>query len=412
LKDQKAVKLVFTLLIFILVINQSNGAGLALDESSWINVTTLGDPAPRAYHEMVYDSESDVIILTHGQFSWPDSLPEETWAYSVNSNIWTNKITSTKPRGVAGHAIAYDSKNDVIIMFGGGYDVDKSTSETWVYDYNSNAWENKTPSLSPPARVGHEMVYDVQSERLILVGGRQDLLQNSLFYNDVWSYNYESNTWTNVTPSTNPQARWYFSMVYDFHADRTILFGGYTKIDWGSPIFRQGFKEDTWAFDLESTNWTELNPSNHPEPRGYTSAIYHNQMDRMILYGGWNEEQDVLHNDTWSYDFNTNNWSQVDINSPGIRTHATMAYDNESNLAVLFGGYTDPYNVFSDSTWVYGYFVPGSETSSTTSTFTHTTTSSSTSSSEPNSTPMPNVIIFTALFSLIVITGKKRHYRE
>ena len=127
-------------------------------------------------------------------------------------------------------------------MFGGGYANDRSTSETWAYDYNSNTWENLNPPISPPARIGHEMVYDVQSEKLILVGGRQDLLQGSLFYNDVWSYHYETNTWTNVTPAINPQARWYFSMVYDVNADRTILLGGYTVFDWNSLIIHQGFK--------------------------------------------------------------------------------------------------------------------------------------------------------------------------
>jgi N-acetylneuraminic acid mutarotase len=398
MKIQKIIIFLLLSQIFISLINQSYGAGLALEESSWTNVTTSEEPASRAYHEMVYDSESDVIILTHGQRSWPGLLFKETWTYSTNSNVWTNKITNTKPRGVVGHALAYDSKNDIVIMFGGGYDNDKSTSETWTYDFNSNTWENKTPSLSPPARLGHELVYDVQSERVILVGGRQDLLQNSLFYNDVWSYHYGTNTWTNVTPTINPQARWYFSMVYDVHADRTILFGGYTKIDWGSPIFRQGFKEDTWAFDLESTTWIELNPSNNPAPRGYTSMVYQNQINRTILFGGWNEEQDILFNDTWSYDYVTDNWSQENTNSPGKLTHTAMAYDNESNQTVLFGGYTEPYVVFSNSIWVYGYLV------------TSLTTSSTTSTTAPNSTSMNIVIIFTTLLWLAVITRKKRYF--
>ncbi|MHA2093604.1 MAG: Kelch repeat-containing protein [Candidatus Hodarchaeales archaeon] len=384
------------------------GSAYIFSESSWSDVTTSGDPPPRAYHEMTYDSESDVMIMTHGQYSWPDSFPEETWTYSANSNIWTNKTTSTKPRGVSGHAIAYDSKNDVVIMFGGGYRNDKSTSETWAYDYNSNTWENRTPLLSPPARIGHEMVYDVQSEKLILVGGGQDLLQGSLFYNDVWSYHYETNTWTNVTPALNPQARWYFSMVYDVNADRTILFGGSTVWDLNSPIPHQGFKNDTWAFDLESTNWTKLNPLNNPEPRGYTSAVYHNLRDVTILFGGWNEEQDSLFNDTWSYDYTTNNWDQMATNSPGERSHAAMAYDSESNLAVLFGGYTVPYVDFSNSIWVYGYPVPPSESSSTTSTQLFTSIPTSTTTSISTSTPIHLVISFTSFLCLVVITRKKK----
>ncbi|MHA2247889.1 MAG: Kelch repeat-containing protein [Candidatus Hodarchaeales archaeon] len=403
MKTQKLAKLLLIFLVYVSMINQSNSVMLGFEESSWTNKTTSGDPYPRSYHEMTYDSESDVIIMTHGQFTWPGSLPEETWAYSANLNNWTNMKPVTKPRGVAGHAIAYDSKNDVVIMFGGGYDVARSTFETWAYDYNSNTWFNKTPSLSPPARIGHEMVYDVQSEMFILVGGKQNLLGSGLFYNDVWSYNYETNTWTNVTPAINPKARWFFSMVYDVHADRTLLFGGYTVFDLYSPILRQGFEEDTWAFDLESKNWVELNPSNNPGPRGYTSAIYHYQIDRTILYGGWNEEHDVLYNDTWSFDYNTKNWNQEDKNSPGELSHTAMAYDNESNLTVLFGGYTEPHITFHNSTtWISEFLITTTETSSATST--------QTSASIQESTPMNVSIIFTSLLWLAVITRIKRHF--
>jgi len=319
----------------------------------WIDISSDDDPAGRSYHDMSYNIESDVIIMTHGQFSWPDSLPQETWAFSIDSRVWTNMNPSNKPRGVAGHSIAYDSKHDMIILFGGGFSMDQSLSETWAYDYNLNTWENLNPSVSPPPRIGHKMVFDIQSEKIILFGGKQNLLSDSLLYNDVWTYDYESNTWTNVTPAVNPEARMFFNMIYDKKAERSIIYGGYTKLDWNQLPNRQGFKNDTWAYDSKENKWIKLTPSISPQQRAYASSVYHEQLESMILYGGWNEEQNLIYSDTWSYNFRENSWKKFNYNSPGNLSHSSMAYSNKSNKILIFGGYSKPYVSFSNSTWLF-----------------------------------------------------------
>jgi N-acetylneuraminic acid mutarotase len=269
--------------------------------------------------------------------------------------------------------MAYDSKNDVVILFGGFWSSAPTIgAETWAYDYNSNTWENKTPSVSPPGRDAQGMVYDSQSERIIMFGGRSG--RDWGRFQDTWTYDYSTNTWTNVTPDISPVARWFHNMVYDTHADRVILFGGYE--DWDIHG-EDAVKGDTWEFNLESETWTELTPTVSPSPRAYVSMAYDIENQRTILYGGsfgcgggTEEQVDVLKRDTWDYNYETNTWTNMtSITSPGLRMRHSMVYCSESDQIVMYGGQLDhEMNDFNNETWTYTY--PTTTTTPTTPTTT------------------------------------------
>src|SRR5439155_478261 len=85
---------------------------------------------------------------------------------------WTNMNPSVKPSAREFHAMAYDSRSDRIILFGGTQSLPPFDSdETWAYDFNTNTWTNMDPASKPSARDGHAMAYDTQSDRVILFGG-------------------------------------------------------------------------------------------------------------------------------------------------------------------------------------------------------------------------------------------------
>jgi N-acetylneuraminic acid mutarotase len=229
------------------------------------------------------------------------------------------------------------------------------------------------------------MVYDVQSERIIMFGGRNYTFD---FFHDVWTYDYATNTWTNVTPSVHPQARVFFNLVYDSKADRVILFGGYNSSD--------TLKADTWEFDLESKAWTELTPAISPHPRAYSAMAYDIHADRTILYGGsygtgGGGNDDILQNDTWAYDYRTNTWIDLNpLNSPGMRMRHTMVYAAESRQMVKFGGqlHTES-NVYNSETWIY----PASITTTTTT---------------PKRTVTPGWIILLSLFVILLFKHRRK----
>lgn len=355
MKQKKLLVLIQVLLVFTSLSSVALGDSLGNMDVQWVAIDTEESdyPQARSYHEMVYDTKSNVVIMTHGQFSFPDRLPKETWVYSVNNSKWTNMKPTVIPDSRTGFGFAYDSKNDVSIMFGGGNDNSKAKIDTWAYNYTSNTWMNMKPKISPPARVGHEMVFDSQSGKIILFGGRENVLQNGRMYNDVWTYEYEKNLWTNITPSINPPARWFFNMIYDSKDDKVILFGGYSSINTIPYITRHDFRNDTWAFDIGTNSWSELKPSTSPTARGYSSGTYHEQMNKFILYGGWNQDKNLYFNDTWVYDYSINEWTILDTNVPNMRTHSAMVYSNLSNQIILYGGYFIPYSTYGDpTTWI------------------------------------------------------------
>src|SRR5439155_592798 len=163
---------------------------------------------------------------------------------------WTNKDPFPKPPMRYCHATAYDAQSDRVILFGGDL-AGGLFNDTWAYDFNTNAWTDMAPGLSPPATLCDAMAYDSESDRLIMFGG----VGSPVYLNDTWAYEFNKNTWTNAP--AGPSARYSHAMVYDSQTDRVILFGGYS-VGPGS-----GYLNDTWAYDFNTNAWTSMD---HPVP--------------------------------------------------------------------------------------------------------------------------------------------------
>ena len=280
---------------------------------NWIKIQARNSPPERAYHRMAYDSESDRVILFGGQNSpsWPFKDYLDTWAYDHNSAKWTNLEPQIKPSW--GSSMAYDAESDRIILFSNW---NGTNPLTWIYDYNTNTWTWLHPSEFPPKRLGNEMVYDAESDRIILFGGWYD----NAPLNDTWSYDLNTNTWTEMKPPINPPARLFHSMAYDTESDRIILFGGgyAEEVNVWTKLF-----DDTWAYDYNSNTWSQLDPGTSPSPRIYSDMTYDVRDDRIILFGGGTQSYTgqipgPYGNETWQYDFNSNEWEEINIDRKSV----------------------------------------------------------------------------------------------
>ncbi len=67
------------------------------------------------------------------------------------------------------------------------------------------------------------MAYDPVNHVTVLFGGRNE---SGIRYNDLWVYDYGSNTWTQVFPAESPSARSLSSLVYDEDQNLFVLYGG------------------------------------------------------------------------------------------------------------------------------------------------------------------------------------------
>ena len=79
------------------------------------------------------------------------------------------QITSLSPR--SGHGMIYDPVNHKVILFGGRSSGIQLLDDTWEYDYATNTWTELQPEVSPPSRAEPAMAYDSSNQKVVLFGG-------------------------------------------------------------------------------------------------------------------------------------------------------------------------------------------------------------------------------------------------
>ena len=205
---------------------------------------------------------------------------------------------------MVGQRIVYDSESDRIIMFGGvDFSNFKLVDETWVYDYNTNSWANMQPRDHPTARNYQGMAYDSKADRVVMWGGAG--VRIALQGPDkpaVWTYDYNTNTWEQLESSKDgPAVRYYISLAYDEKADKIIMYGGY---DYGNA--------ETWIYDLNTDTWQQVFPENNPGVLSRYGMVYVKDVNRTILFGGQDGATHFVYKgDTWSYQLKTNRWKNI-----------------------------------------------------------------------------------------------------
>lgn len=182
----------------------------------------------------------------------------------------------------------------------------------------STTWTQLSPSAQPSARYYAAMAYDGVGH-LVLFGGFTDGVG---FLSDTWVW--DGSTWTNKNPAHHPSARDGAAMLYDSVSQSVILFGGEN----GSSF------ADTWSWD--GNDWTQRTPSNSPPRRAWAGMAASPTDSTPILFGGLDA---TGLNDTWSWHGSTNNWVAVNTaHSPTARSDFVMALDTVRNKIVVFGG--------------------------------------------------------------------------
>jgi len=249
--------------------------------------------------------------------------------YNLESQSWH----LTFPRRFADARYEHSAiiKDGTLVIFGGRYDnryINKIFNSLWTYNENPAEWQlvnNNGPFLH-----GHTAFYDKKINSMIVFGGCEG---DAKFYNDLWKYSFDNNTWTKIEVSgQRPAPRCAHSAVT--HTDKeVIIFGGYGPGD--------KYYNDMWKLHYDENNnfhWenVEYKSTERPSPRyAQSSTLYENNI---LVFGGWDPQKTL--NDFWAYDIINSKWSQVSIDGkvPERRAgHATALSQNGDIL--FFGGY-------------------------------------------------------------------------
>ena len=335
-------------------------------------------PPPRSGHAMAYDSKLDKVLLFGGINYDGYSLTyyEDTWVYDLATNSWTQLNPPDSPGPRAYHSMVYHPEMEKFFIFGG---IDEFSHECLqeglVFDIKTNRWDYISLSSGLPSRCGSSMVYDVFERVIILFGGYDPYLD--VYYHDTWMIDLRDGMVDcyDFTSIDSPSSRAFHDMVcvydnYDPMDRYFILFGGWND---GTVL------GDTWRYDFPDY-WTRLTPASSPGSRFGHSMVYNNHSSQIILFGGIAGSSE--YSDTWVYNPTTINWTlQSPPVYPSARGLQTMVFFPNSNTCMIFGGCTEwdpyeliiwPYNPFGD-TWVYlGYsFFPSGFYESQTSNLTY-----------------------------------------
>lgn len=330
-------------------------------------VKTNGNgPIPRGTTDVTRISDCTALLfggLLNNQTSGINLFLNDTWYFtktSRDSGFWTEikPLTVPSSRSFPGLATvqAADGRK-YACMFGGTASFFAITTIDKFYCFNvsSQDWIDYTSLGGPSVRSG---VTTVSKGADFFAFGGVD--QTFTTHNDIWKFNIDSLTWTNLSSSVvNPPPRHIGNGVIlcdEDHEDDCsfILYGGESiTFTPPSPVPVIAHVNDTWQFKLSTYIWTDVTDSNHipVPPRNNEECFIANKHQRQaFLFGG--DKPGTLPNCTdtenptnemWKFKLSNLRWNDVaTTNTPlPVKRHACVMLENEDSDDIFnIGGYT------------------------------------------------------------------------
>ena len=341
-----------------------------------------------------------------------DESQNDLWKFNTSTNNWTwikgysgrQDYGKYGTKGIAsptnqpGGRVAASSigANGKYYLFGGqantSYPNFGTTNDLWVYDPPTGNWTwlkgsningsngnygnigIADPANEPPFRTS-AMMWNI-GNKIYLFGGT--------FYNDLWEYDITTNNWTWLKGSTaqnqsgiygtkgvaaasnTPGARWLAS-AFTFN-NKLYLFGGNGYNSGGI----SGELNDLWEYDPSTNNWTWIggddainsfgiygtinvtSVGNNPGAR--ESGQIQTINNKAYLFGGRGYAssggfQNL--NDTWEYDFVTNQWTWKKGISTGGNSGVAGSYGVEDPANYPIARYYATSWTLSDKLYVF-----------------------------------------------------------
>ncbi len=307
-------------------------------------------PAPRFGHVATYDSNSNRMTVFGGGLGTPGTCTNDVWVLDgANGQSGSPTWLPVSPSGILPSprlraASAYDPATNSLIIFGGNNCAKSYFSDVWVLS-NANgeagtpAWTKLLPSGTPPSvRQSAAAAYDSANNVLIVYGGDG----NGVDFGDVWTLSNANGSggtpqWTLLSPTgTAPMARTGVSAIYDSVHNRMTIFGGFYKIITLSDSFVL-----TFANGIGGTPaWTKITPTGTAPSVGYYSASYDAVANAMYIFAGSSSATKLAGDDHAFILSNANgigssSWTR---GGPATRYAQSTFYDSVSNGMFVFGG--------------------------------------------------------------------------
>lgn len=279
---------------------------------TWQPVISAHSPGARSKAVVAYDTKRGRAVLFGGitqKASGEWTYETDTWEW--DGKDWTQVQVSGGPQGRLGHAMAYDQKRGVVVLFG-GWNNGIALNDLWEWD--GKTW-NRACVCNPSARYSHQMYYDPIQSVVFVYGGTN----GPVGYHEAWGWTGQA--WGNVVFDSQAPDAWSYSLVYDQTQQRVIAF---LNQAWGG----------TWI--LKDYQWSKLDGTIQPPMRSNFNLVYDPDHDRTVLFGGSPDDATWL-NDTWI--FKDDSWQKIETSmTPPPRSEYAAFYDPSRHKVIIYGG--------------------------------------------------------------------------
>jgi hypothetical protein len=328
-----------------------------LTTRTWQQLATTGGlPPARGYACGVYDLVHDRLVVFGGYSNgtWYDDV----WALSFSGTPTWTQLTPAGigPSARSGSSAIYDIQRGRMVVYGGGRN--SPFNDMFALDLSDDHWDWLGGAGALPAgRRGHVAVYDAALDRMLVFGG-QTAVGNVA---DTYAYDLSAESWTQILTTGSVTSNNLAPGILDPVRNRLIIAGTDTEVldlatsnwtvlpDPGPPvsaapaIYDPGrdlmiINEDH-ALDLATLTWSSFTLP-QPLPRLNPTAIYDPIRDRMIVYGGRND-QDQPFGDLWAFNTSGSGWTQLTPAGPAPppRFWHTAIYDPIRDRMLVYGGW-------------------------------------------------------------------------
>jgi len=173
----------------------------SVTENVWTEMSSTVHPCSRYGHCMIYDSNNDRTVLFSGNSI--DGMNADQWEYNYTANVWTELFQSPTPLGRKWGTMVYDPDMNRGILFGGDCNDPEFVNDTWAFDCSTSEWEDQEPGHSPAVRANAGLAYDTTNDIIILFGGQGGGFGGNYYsFDDTWVYS--ENDWIDM--STMPSS--------------------------------------------------------------------------------------------------------------------------------------------------------------------------------------------------------------
>ncbi len=289
---------------------------------TWSAVTPVNAPGVRARHAMVTAAGGERAYLFGGrqQASSGYTNFNDVWELDLATLTFTEIPTTGDAPEARSHAVlAHDDARNRLVVFGGNVSTSGLTitgvADTWALDLETGAWTQLAVDAGPPARYAHAGVADENA--LYVFGGSPSF--NGPFLNDVWAFDFATDTWTAVSGGgpASPNTRFGAGLFLD--GGTLVMVAGHDSTDLGN-------ENDLWTLDIATGTWTEVVPGDvhsgmaaglcdfpadfttpdleAPERRHYFGTVQHDGAGYVVM--GKTDCGNV--NDVWRVDLSAPEW--------------------------------------------------------------------------------------------------------